>query len=86
MQSGIMNQNVMIPHQSGMISHQNGMMAHQSGMVTQQSQYMKEGNLIFKNLGSKIMQGSIMPPTQFSNIHNANIAQSNYIPNYQFKK
>lgn len=32
------------------------------------------------------MHGSIMPQSQFSNIHNANIAQSNYIPNYQFKR
>ena len=67
-----------MPYQSRVVVQNNGIpFQQQSGMIPRQS---------FQHGGSKVIQGSIMPQSQFSNIHNASIAQSNYIPNYQYRQ
>jgi hypothetical protein len=67
-----------MPYQPQVVLQNSGIpFQQQSGIIPRQS---------FQQGGSKVMQGSIMPQSQFSNIQNASIAQSNYIPNYQYKQ
>ena len=78
-----------MPNQQRVILNQSGI-PYQPQVVVQQNGFNQQSEIIsrqsFQQGESKVMQGSINPQLQFSNLQNASIAQSNYIPNYQYRQ